>query len=770
MEHRREPAPGPTRSRRSGAPTKAEKPVLDKRSAHYLICISIACLTLASACTNNKKSDEQQTRATEQEAKMNYPETKREAIVDTLHGKEVADPYRWLEDVEGPGVKEWMRSQDDFTRDYLGKLPARDWLAKRFAQLYYIDAVGTPIRRKDRFFLYRRAANQEKYVVYYKDGEGGEEKLLLDPNTMSEDGSVSLGGMIPSPDGKLVAYKLKENNADEATMYVMNVDTGETSEIDVITGAKYAYPSWMPDNSGFYYTWLPPVSDEVSTMDRPGFAEVRYHQLGADPKSDKTIIEKSGDPKTFIGAGVSRDGKYLFRYIQRGWNSTDVYYRPLDGKHDDKWLPIAEGLEAQFDLTVWKDKLYVLTNWNAPNYRVLKLDMSDPDLTKGVEIVPTREDAVLDGAQVIGERLVLNYMQKAHSKLAVHDLDGAHIRDIALPTIGATGGLSGEPDAAEAYFTFTSFTVPNQIFSTNVETGATELWAKIDIPVDPTPYKVEQVTYNSKDGTPVTMFVVTRKDIELNGETPFILYGYGGFNVSMKPYFRSHIYPWLELGGGYAVANLRGGGEYGEAWHQAGMLVNKQNVFDDFVAAAEFLIDKGYTTPEHLGISGGSNGGLLVGATMTQRPELFNAVLCAVPLLDMVRYHLSGSGKTWIPEYGSADDPEQFAAIHAYSPYHNVTAGTDYPPTLIQSADSDDRVDPSHARKFAAMLQWANPDADPMLLRIEENAGHGGGDMVSKRVEGDVDEYAFLIKHLGIDTSSLPSVEGDAESKKEGEE
>ncbi len=714
----------------------------------YVLTLLLCVATASSACKSTPSTPTEQNKNSQEAQKMDYPETTRQDVVDTLHGVQVADPYRWLEDVESEEVQAWMNTQQAFTQKYLDGLEGRDWLTKRFTELYYIDAVGTPRRHGDRFFLYRRKAGQEKYVLYWKEGIEGEERVLIDPNTLSEDGSVALGGIYPSRDGKFMAYQLKPNNADESTLHVMEVETGTISEIDVIEGAKYAWPSWMPDNSGFYYTWLP-TDETISTMDRPGYAEVRFHKLGESPEKDVQIMERTGDPQLFVGAEVTRDGKQLFLYKQRGWSQTNIYTQPVGAKKGE-WTPVAEGLEATFGLTDFGDDLYITTNWKAPNLRVLKTSVKAPSLETAVEVVSERPDAVLEGMQIVGGKMVLNYLENAYNKLYVHGLDGKRVREIELPSIGATSNVIGEPDRPEAYFTFTSFTVPNQIYQTNVDSGATELWAKIDVPVDPSQYQVEQVRYPSKDGTEVTMFLVTKKGMARDGNTPFLLYGYGGFNVSMSPGFRSSIYPWLEMGGGYAVANLRGGGEYGEAWHKDGMLLKKQNVFDDFHAAAEYLITNKYTSSEKLAIRGGSNGGLLVGAAMTQRPELYGAVVCAVPLLDMVRYHLHGSGKTWIPEYGSADDPEQFKVLHAYSPYHNVEQGVDYPATLFMSADSDDRVDPLHARKMVAALQHADQDGEPLLLRIEENAGHGGGDMVSKWVKSDVDTYAFLMEQLGM--------------------
>lgn len=714
---------------------------------NFMIAL-LGMATFVMGCKSTPSTPTDDTASAKKEATMNYPETTRQDVVDTLHGVQVADPYRWLEDVSNEDVKAWMNTQQAFTDEYLQKLDGRDWLTTRFNELYYIDAVGTPRRHGDRFFLYRRKAGQEKYVLYWKDGIEGEEQMLIDPNTLSEDGSTSLGGIYPSQDGKFMAYQLKANNADEAILYVMEVATGKISEIDVIEGAKYAWPSWLPDNSGFYYTWLP-IDESISTMDRPGYAEVRFHKLGESPKKDAQIMERTGDPQLFVGAGVSRDGKQLFLYKQRGWSQTDVYFQKVGAKKGE-WKPLAEGIEATFDLTDFGDDLFITTNWKAPNMRVLKTSVKNPSLETAVEVVPERQDAVLEGMEIVGGKMVLNYLENAYNKLYLHDMSGKRLNEIELPGIGATSNVIGEPDRPEAYFTFTSFTVPNQIYQTNVDSGETSLWAKTDVPVDPSKYDVEQVRYPSKDGTEVTMFLVTKKGIKRDGSTPFLLYGYGGFNVSMSPAFRTSIYPWLEMGGGYAVANLRGGGEYGEAWHKDGMLLKKQNVFDDFHAAAEYLIANKYTSSEKLAIRGGSNGGLLVGAAMTQRPELYGAVVCAVPLLDMVRYHLHGSGKTWIPEYGSADDPDQFAVLHAYSPYHQVTPGVDYPATLFMSADSDDRVDPLHARKMVAALQHADVDGEPLLLRIEENAGHGGGDMVKKWVASDVDTYSFLMEQLGM--------------------
>ena len=721
-------------------------------STHGLLLAALFVALALPGCARRAAPSTPDTTTSTPEPAMTYPETRRQTLTETVHGVPVEDPYRWLEDEEDPEVQAWMEAQDSFTRAALAQLPGRAWLERRFTELYYIDAVGTPILRDDRIFLYRRRAGQEKYAIYWKDGPEGQEHLLLDPNTFSEDGSIALGLLEPSPDGSRIAYTLKENNADEATLYVMDVDAHTTSEVDVIEGARYAWPSWRPDSSGFYYTWLP-TDPTISEMERPGHARIRYHELGADPAKDPVILGPTGDPTVFLGAQVSEDGRHLLAYKSHGWRRTEISWRLLDGDPQQRWLPLAADVDARSDAIVWGEHAYLRTNWQAPRGRILRVSLSDPEAARiqnAEEIVAEHPEAVLRDVRLVGQRLVLSYMEGAYSKLMIHELDGQLDRQVELPGIGATGGVSGQPDRPEAYVTFTSFTTPNQIYALDVTAGAPQLWETLEVPIDPSPYTVEQVHYPSADGTQISMFVLHRADMPRDGSTPFILYGYGGFGVSMTPAFRSSIYPWLEAGGGFAVANLRGGGEYGDQWHEAGTLARKQNVFDDFIAAAEHLIAGGYTRPERLAIRGGSNGGLLVGAAMTQRPELFGAVVCAVPLLDMLRYHLFGSGKTWVTEYGDPSDLDLFEVLRAYSPYHHVEEGTDYPPTLLLSADSDDRVDPMHARKMTAALQHADTGGEPILLRIESNAGHGGGDMVKKYVASDVDTYAFLMDSLGV--------------------
>jgi prolyl oligopeptidase len=675
------------------------------------------------------------------------PLARRDDIVEMLHGVAVADPYRWLEDEKAPDVKQFLGAHNAYTRRLLDGVSGRRELAARLNELSYLESVSTPRRRGTRYFFSRQHKDKEKDVYYWREGKTGEPKLLIDPNLMSDDGSVSVRDVSPSWDGKWVAYKVAENNADEATLYVMEVATGKISEIDRIEGAKYAHAAWEPKSKGFYYTRLP-VDASIPVADRPGHAAVYFHELGGDPVGDRLVHERTGDPRVFIHPEISRDGRYLFIYKYFGWRRNDVLYKDLT-RHEE-WQPFAVDEDATFDAYSWKGKIYVKTNLGAPRYKLMVVDPQKPALADWKELVPEREDAVLDGFGVVGDRLALNYLENASSRIEIVDLSGKLVRKVALPGIGTVIGPIGDPFDDTAYYGYFSYTTPLTVYETSVKSGGSQVYFELEAPVDTEPYSVEQVWYRSKDGTKVSMFVIGKKDMPRDGSTPFVLRGYGGFNINQVPSFRATWFAWLERGGAIAVPNLRGGGEYGEAWHRDGMLAKKQNVFDDFIAAAEFLVAEGYTKPERLAIEGGSNGGLLVGAAMVQRPELFRAVICHVPLLDMVRYHKFGSGKTWISEYGSADDPEQFRYLHAYSPYHHVKQGTRYPALLMMTADSDDRVDPMHARKFLAAIRHATTSPHPTLLRVEDNAGHGGGDLIKKQVEAATDVYAFLIDQLGL--------------------
>jgi prolyl oligopeptidase len=683
-------------------------------------------------------------------------------VSEELHGVHIDDPWRWLEDASSPKVQEWMRMQDAAARAALASYPGRDRLAARFRELFYVDSISAPTVRNGRLFYTRTFADKEKAIVYWKQGEAGAEQVLLDPNGWSKDETVSLGSWTPSWDGRRVVYGRRENGEDEATLHVIDVDTGVVSPVDVIPGGKYASPSWTPDSSAFYYEYLP-SGPSISVADRPGYTEIRLHKLGTDPKQDPLIHPRTGDPSTFLGQSLSRDGRYLFIYVQHGWNSTDVWLRDLQ-KVDD-FRQVVVGRNANYGVVEWQGDIYIQSDEDASRGRVFKTSAATPERDHWRVLVPEDPEATLQEMSVMGGRLALSYLRDAASEIRVASLEGTDPVRVVLPGIGSTSGIVGNPDSDDAYFAFTSFTTPRQIYRLSMASLATRLWAEIKLPIDPSKFAVDQAFFSSLDGTRIPMFIVHKKGMALDGNNPALLTGYGGFNISLTPDFRASIYPWLEAGGVYAVANLRGGGEYGKEWHDAGRGDRKQNVFNDFAAAAQYLVRAGWTKPERLGINGGSNGGLLVGAAMTQHPELFGAVVCQVPLLDMLRYHLFGSGKTWVPEYGSADNPDQFQTLRSYSPYHHIHAGLHYPPLLMMSADHDDRVDPMHARKFAAAMEAAEASSGKpsVLLRIEHNAGHGGADQVRQAIQLSADMYAFLFHTLGVTVpgaASAPSAAG----------
>lgn len=672
------------------------------------------------------------------------PSTVRAPARYTLSGQTFEDPYLWLEDEKAPEVQAWMKAQDDHARHQLGALPERERLAARFKELFYVDSVSAPVKRGTRTFYMRRHADKEKAILYVREGDAPE-RVLLDPNAWNG-GTTALGGWFPSWDGRKLAYKTNPNNGDESWLRVLDVDAG-TDLPDVIDGAKYADADWLPDGSGFYYEWLP--TDPTIAVDaRPGFTEVRFHALGTDPAKDPVVHPRTGNPETFLSSSLSRDGRWHFVYVQHGWSAVDVYVQDRARKGAG-FEPVVVGQPHLYFPTVWKDQVYVYTNEGAPKFRVMKTSVNKLGRAHWKELIAEDPAATLDGLSIVGGQLALSYLKDVKSELRMAGLDGKAIRTLPLPSLGAASGLVGLEDDPKAYFSFSSYLSPQQIYEVDVPTGGVSVWARVEVPIDPSPYVVDQVFYPSRDGTKIPMFLVHRKDVPRDGQNPTLLYGYGGFSVSLTPSFRASIYPWLEAGGIYAVANLRGGAEYGEAWHRDGMLDKKQNVFNDFIAAGEYLVEQGYTSPAKLGIMGGSNGGLLVGAAMTQRPDLWGAVVCQVPLLDMLRYQLFGSGRTWIPEYGNPEKSEELAWIRDYSPYQRIVAGTRYPALLMASADHDDRVDPMHARKFVAAIQHASTSGEPALLRIEANAGHGGADLVKSAIESQADTWAFLMAELG---------------------
>lgn len=670
--------------------------------------------------------------------------TRRNNIEETIFGVKVADPYRWLEDEDSPEVQSWMKEQDRRARQYLSQLPKRQPFLTRLKELLYIEQRSAPSHHLGRYFFTVKPADKEKAIHFVREGVKGEARVLLDPNEMSEDGSLSIGGVFPDHRGKLAAYLEKVNNADASTLKLIDVGTGALLVKDTIEGVRYTTPSWMPDGKSFYYTWTPtdPTIDEA---ERTAFAEIRLHVVGTDPRTDKTVHPPTGDASRWLSGGVSYDGKYFFVSVGHGWSKSEVFFRKTA---DATLTEMTDGRDALYSVSTYRDQFFVLTDEDAPRFRVFKVDPNRPRRADWNELIPEDPSAVIEQLSVVGGHLVVRYLRNAYTEIKVFSLNGNLVRDVALPEIGTASSFLGHEEEDTAYFAFSSFTHPTEVYETSVKNGGRTLYTKNAAPVDPGMFEVRQQWFESKDGTRVPMFVLHRTGVALNGKNPTLLYGYGGFNNSMLPSFTASLFPWLEAGGVYAMPNLRGGGEFGEAWHRAGMLDRKQNVFDDFIAAAEYLIRKGYTSAEHLAISGRSNGGLLVGAAMTQRPELFRAALCGVPLLDMIRYHRFGLGKAWIPEYGSPEKADQFPTLLSYSPYHHVKEGTRYPTLLMASADTDDRVDPLHARKFVASIQHASSTVPAAWLRIETNSGHGGADLRSKYAERTADEFAFLWQAL----------------------
>ncbi len=677
--------------------------------------------------------------------RLAYPPSRLDTAVEELHGERIADPYRWLEAGDSEETRQWTDAQNRCTRAYLEAVAARPLIQERLAKLLTIGSLGAPTPARGRYFYQRREGTQNQPVLYVRDGLHGADRVLLDPNTMDAAGTTALDWYFPSDDGRLLAFGLSENGTEESVLQVMDVATGAVLP-DRIAPCRAADLAWLPDNSGFYYTRYP-REGEVPAEEAQYHRAIYFHALGADPAAD-LLIFKPEAKEHWPGVHLSPDGRWLVVTVARTFDQTDLYLQ--DRQAGGALLPVVTGLPHSFEGQVIGSRFYIRTNQDAPNYRLFVTDPSAPARAQWREIVPTRPDAVLDGIMVTRDTLALSYLESASSRLRLAGLEGEHPRELALPAIGSLFGWGAEPDGDELFYGFSSYTVPPSIYRIDLRTGAQTLWQRVEADIAPERFEVHQVRYASKDGTPITMFLVHRTGLVRNGENPAYLTGYGGFNISMTPSFSRSVLAWLEQGGVVAIPNLRGGGEYGEAWHAAGMLATKQNTFDDFIAAAEYLIRERYTTPSRLAIAGGSNGGLLMGAVLTQRPDLFRAVVIQVPLLDMLRYHRFLIARLWIPEYGSPDDPEQFRWLRAYSPYHHVQPGTPYPAVLLATAESDTRVDPLHARKMAARLQAASSSDRPILLRLEGQAGHGAGKPVSKVLEELIDTWCFVVTELGV--------------------
>ena len=688
------------------------------------------------------------------------PKAKISPVEDTLHGHKIVDPYRYLENPGDPDTKLYVERELAYTRSILDPLPGRDKINSRLSQLLEIGTVGAPQMGGPYYFHTRREGLQNQPVLYVREGLNGDDRVLFDVNTMSSDGTVALDWWYASEDGKYVAYGTSVSGSELSTLRVIETATSKLLP-DAIERTRAASLAWKPDNSGFFYTRYPKKGD-VAEGQEVYHRHVFYHALGDDPSRDTLIFGEGRDPENWPNVHLSEDGRWLLIDEEQGWTKTELFLKDLISKNPP--VKITTDKNYRYGGDFFEGKLFITTNEDAPRYRVFVTDTKNPRRENWKEIIP-QSDAVLQGASVTGGNLLAQYEHNATSELKLFALDGKKLADISLPAIGSVFAASGRYDRDEIFFGFQSFTVPPSVYRVDLNKVAANkavssseqnaLWAKVEAPsIDPSAYDVEQVWYKSKDGIKIPMFIVSKKGIAKNGKNPTLLTGYGGFNVSLTPAFNRSMYLWMEHGGIYAVANLRGGAEFGEDWHRAGMLDKKQNVFDDFIAAGEYLAAQKYTDRGHLAIYGGSNGGLLMGAMITQRPDLFRAVVCAVPLLDMLRYQNFQIAKLWIPEYGSAEDAKQFDWLYAYSPYHHVKAGQEYPAILFMTGDTDTRVDPMHAKKMAALMQkeaknGASKDK-PILLRIETKAGHGAGKPVAKQIEESTDMYSFLFWQLGV--------------------
>ena len=677
---------------------------------------------------------------------ITYPPTPASDATETLHGETIPDPYRWLEDGDNPATREWTDAQNALTRSYLDAVPGREELHRRLDQLLAIGAIGVPTPARGRYFYIRRDGRQNQPVLYLRRGVDGEDRAVVDPNVLDPAGTIALDWCYPSDDGRLLAYGLSENGSEQSVLHVLDVDAG-TILGDRIPHTRAADLAWLPDGSGFYYTRYPAPGDAPEGEEHYHRA-IRFHRLGSDPAADPLIF-RPAEKEHWPSVGISPDGRWLVIVVARTFDQTDLYLQDLHAGTAP--VAVARDLPALFEGEVAHGRLFMRTNLDAPTYRLFTVDPEHPERDRWREIVAPRPDAVLEGVRVAASHLALSYLERASSRLLLADHDGGGRREIRLPVLGSLFGAGAEWDGMELFYGFSSYTVPPGVYRIDLASGASELWRQVEAEVDPTRFEVNQVVLRSKDGTEISMFLVHGTGLARDGNNPVYLTGYGGFNISMTPAFSRSLLLWLEWGGVVAIPNIRGGGEYGERWHQEGMLGRKQNSFDDFIAAAEWLIAQGYTNPTRLAVAGGSNGGLLMGAVLTQRPDLFRAVVVQVPLLDMLRYHRFLIARLWIPEYGSAEDPAQFPWLRSYSPYHHVRDGVPYPAVLLATAESDTRVDPMHARKMAARLQAATSSPRPILLRLESRAGHGAGKPLNKVLEELTDTWAFVVGELGVE-------------------
>jgi prolyl oligopeptidase len=683
--------------------------------------------------------------------KADYPVAERSDHVDEYHGVEIADPYRWMEEMESEAVEAWVEAENAVSFPYLASLPARDPLKDRITQLWNYERFGQPREENGRYFFTRNDGLQDQSVLYVSEGlDGTETHTLIDPNGFSEDATIALSQYSVSRDGEMIAYSTSDGGSDWKTWHVRVIDTGEDTD-DFLDFTKFSGASWALDGSGFYYSRYPVGEDGKG--DGSKSVSIYFHRLGDAQSADELVYSIPDHPRRNPYASVTEDGRYLVIRVSERNTENGIYYRDLEDPSGEV-VKLLDEWDALYSFTGNDGStFFVRTNRDAPRWRLVAIDLADPAPENWREVVPQVEET-LSQASYVGGYITTRYLKDVQTLVRIYRPDGSHVRDVELPGVGSAFGFGGDADRSATFFTFSGFTTPGRIYRYDVETGETTLWRESEVPgFDASQYETTQVFVRSADGTRVPMFITHKRGIELDGTNPTLLYGYGGFNISLTPGFNVGRVAWMERGGVLAIPNLRGGGEYGEEWHRAGTKLEKQNVFDDFIAAAEWLIENGYTSPEKLAIQGGSNGGLLVGAALTQRPDLFGVALPAVGVMDMLRYHTaSANARAWSGDYGLSENEDEFRAQLAYSPVHNAEEGVCYPPTLVTTADHDDRVVPWHSFKFGAALQHAQSCDNPVLVRVETRAGHGAGKPTWMRIEEIADQWAFLEAMLGVGT------------------
>jgi prolyl oligopeptidase len=708
------------------------------------IIIPVLCaVTIFAACKEE---------STKRNISVNYPETAKKPVVDTYFETEVTDNYRWLEDDRSTETESWVKAENEVTFDYLDKIPYRKQLKDRLSELWNYEKVGSPFIEGAYTYFYKNNGLQNQYVVYRKK-DGGKEEVFLDPNTFSKDGTTSLSGLSFSKDGKTAAYSISEGGSDWRKIIVIDVETKKIKE-DTLIDVKFSGINWK-GNEGFYYSsYDKPKGSELSA--KTDQHKLYYHKLGTPQKNDPVVFGgTTAEKHRYVGGYLTEDDRYLVITASTSTSGNKLFIKDL-AKKNNPLVPVIDNFDSDtYVIDNRGSKLYLVTNLNAPNQKIVTVDASNPTPDNWKDFIPETEHVLSPSTG--GGYFFTEYMVDAVSKVLQYDFNGKLIREIKLPGVGNAGGFGGKKDAKFDYFSFTNYNTPSSTYKYNIETGESELYWKPAIDFNADDYESNQVFYTSKDGTKVPMIITHKKGVKMDGKNPTILYGYGGFNISLNPSFSIANAVWMEQGGIYAVPNLRGGGEYGKKWHKAGTQMQKQNVFDDFIAAAEYLIENKYTSSDYLAIRGGSNGGLLVGATMTQRPDLMRVALPAVGVLDMLRYHTFTAGAGWAYDYGTAEQSkEMFDYLKGYSPVHNVKEGVEYPATMVTTGDHDDRVVPAHSFKFAAELQDKQKGNNPVLIRIETNAGHGAGTPVAKTIEQYSDIFGFTLFNMGFDVLPNP--------------